>query len=103
MSTFGVLRGLFRARGKVHREALRGNLSAKDGDRLFYKGSRTGSVGWNTRRGGYQVDPARLPKLNIPDLTNCELKAYVAHGTPKVANVPELAYPVIVKDWPSQS
>ncbi|KAJ2371121.1 39S ribosomal protein L41, mitochondrial [Coemansia sp. RSA 2607] len=70
-----VIRGLLRG-------AKRGVMTSKKG-RNFYKGNRTGSMGSHTKHGNYVISLDKVRTFVVPDLTNCELKAYVSHRSDK--------------------
>jgi len=63
-------------------------LNSKRGNKNFYKGNRVPSVGRHTKTGQYVTLKWKLPEYIVPDLTNCELKAYVSPlKLPKVPKV----------------
>ncbi|KAJ1926524.1 60S ribosomal protein L27, mitochondrial, partial [Linderina macrospora] len=70
-----VIKGIFRG-------AKRGVMTSKQG-RNFYKGNRTGSMGQHTKHGNYVVDLNKVRTYVVPDLSSCELQAYVSHRSDK--------------------
>ncbi|KAI8326287.1 hypothetical protein GQ54DRAFT_294972 [Martensiomyces pterosporus] len=70
-----VIRGIFRG-------AKRGVMTSKQG-RQFYKGNRTGAMGRHTKHGNYVIDLDKVRTYVVPDLTGCELQAYVSHRSDK--------------------
>lgn len=93
---FGLLGGWTRTKGvggkmgsNMHR---RGSLTPKRMPKDWYKGYGAHSTG-RFRRGSshYIIDPDKLWKFRVPDLTGFELKPYVSIHTPKV-DEPALFY-----------
>jgi len=82
-----VLRGLERSAKKGRRQQ-RGWHISKRGNKRFYKGRGARSLGEVDSKGHFRYNPAKLPVFHVPDLTDCELKPYVAYGTPKLEKVP---------------
>lgn len=33
----------------------------------YYKGNRTGSMGWHTKHGGFRIDPRKVRTYVVPD------------------------------------
>jgi hypothetical protein len=69
---FGILAGLERG-SKVGRIA-RGTLSRKHGNKNFYKGTGTRSVGRITSRGKFVVEKDRLIDFQVPDLSDFKVR-----------------------------
>ncbi|RDD44511.1 39S ribosomal protein L41, mitochondrial [Trichoplax sp. H2] len=71
----------------VVRGFLRGaerGMTSKRGNKNFYKGRGAKSSGTKTKRGGFVVQPHKIPELMVPDLTDFELKPYVSHKALKI-------------------
>ncbi|KAF2089312.1 hypothetical protein K490DRAFT_13138, partial [Saccharata proteae CBS 121410] len=58
-------------------------LTTKQTGKGFYKGTRTGSMGWHTTRGGYQIDYRKVRTYIVPDLTDFELTPFVTKKVEK--------------------
>ncbi|KAJ3137345.1 hypothetical protein HDU90_002132 [Geranomyces variabilis] len=58
--------------------ATRGVLSAKQGNKNYYKGTGSGKMGRWTARGRYILEPWRFRQWVVPDLSGSELKPYVS-------------------------
>ncbi|KAJ1907469.1 60S ribosomal protein L27, mitochondrial [Tieghemiomyces parasiticus] len=71
---YRYIRGIFRG-------ASRAPMTGKRGHN-YYKGTRTGSMGKHTTKGGYSVDWGKVRTYYVPDMTGFELKAYVSRRTP---------------------
>eukprot|EP01127_Copromyxa_protea_P006391 TRINITY_DN16228_c0_g1_i1.p1 TRINITY_DN16228_c0_g1~~TRINITY_DN16228_c0_g1_i1.p1 ORF type:complete len:149 (-),score=42.81 TRINITY_DN16228_c0_g1_i1:23-469(-) len=84
-----LIRGMERSglNRNLGRRALRGKASSKQGPRNFYKGRGAKSLGKVDSKGRFRYDARKLPVLVVPDLTDCELKPYVAHNSPQVPKV----------------
>eukprot|EP00128_Syssomonas_multiformis_P015210 Colp12_sorted_trinity150504_noHs@11057 len=67
----------------VTRGARRGVMISKRGNKNFYKGRGAEPTGRHTRKGGYKIEGFRIPKIVVPDLTNCQLRPYVSWNAPK--------------------
>jgi len=91
-----MIRGLIRGeyRGKMGRRQFRGKSNSKMGPKDYYKGRGSRSLGKIDSKGHFTLDAKKLPVFIVPDLTDFELKPYVAYGTPKIKvpppKVPEL-------------
>ncbi|XP_010538932.1 PREDICTED: 39S ribosomal protein L41-A, mitochondrial-like [Tarenaya hassleriana] len=53
-------------------------LSSKRAPRDYYKGKNCKPTGFHTRKGGYVIQPEKLPNYVVPDLTDFKLKPYVS-------------------------
>ncbi|KAM0891915.1 hypothetical protein ACQ4PT_026085 [Festuca glaucescens] len=53
-------------------------LSSKRAPRDYYKGKNCKPTGFHTRKGGYVMVDAKLPRFVVPDLTDFKLKPYVS-------------------------
>jgi len=85
-----VIRGFQRCPTKQGRRSQRGWHISKRGPRSFGKGRGARSLGEVDSTGHFRYLPRKLPVIVVPDLTDFELKPYVAYGTPKLENVPVL-------------
>jgi len=83
---------------KFGRVPSRGNLSPKRMPPGFYKGRGVRPIGRHTKKGGYIIDPKKLPAFEVPDLTNCDLKPYVSTNT----TIPEDVETTILKPNPKK-
>lgn len=54
-------------------------LTVKDVNKGFYKGTRTGSMGRHTKRGGYVIEYEKVRTYVVPSLTDFS----VSHPRPK--------------------
>ncbi|KAJ3332206.1 hypothetical protein HDU76_000979 [Blyttiomyces sp. JEL0837] len=52
-------------------------LTSKMGNKNFYKGSGSGSMGRWSKKGNYVLDPSKFRQWIIPDLSNFKLTPYV--------------------------
>ncbi|KAI8850078.1 mitochondrial ribosomal protein L27-domain-containing protein, partial [Chytridium lagenaria] len=52
-------------------------LGAKFGNKNWYKGTGSGSMGKWTKKGEYIIEPHKVRKFMIPDLNGFELTPYV--------------------------
>ena len=59
-------------------------LTTKRAKKGYVKGKGCNSEGKRTSMGGFRMDPQKMLKLIIPDLTGFTLKPYVAASAPKV-------------------
>eukprot|EP00042_Codosiga_hollandica_P030606 m.178827 g.178827 ORF g.178827 m.178827 type:complete len:95 (-) comp53404_c1_seq3:58-342(-) len=66
------------------RNAYRGVMSSKRGNKHYYKGKGANPTGFHTKKGGYIIDPVRKMEYIVPDLTGFELKPYVSFKAPLV-------------------
>eukprot|EP01128_Nolandella_sp_AFSM9_P008158 TRINITY_DN4719_c0_g1_i1.p1 TRINITY_DN4719_c0_g1~~TRINITY_DN4719_c0_g1_i1.p1 ORF type:complete len:161 (-),score=44.29 TRINITY_DN4719_c0_g1_i1:253-735(-) len=97
-SMMTVNRGLERGLNKkMGRRALRGKTNSKKGPRNFAKGRGARLMGKVSSKGKFTYRSFRTPVFMVPDLTDCELKPYVAYGTPKV-KVPPPEVPKLTLD-----
>ncbi|TPX62717.1 hypothetical protein SpCBS45565_g06951 [Spizellomyces sp. 'palustris'] len=76
MGMTGIITGLCRG-------ATRRVMSAKQGNKNFYKGTGSGRMGRWTARGRFILEPWRFRSWEIPDLSTCELKPYVSKNADK--------------------
>lgn len=84
--TAALLRRFPRARGGLARKGG-GPLPSKFGNRLWYKGSGSRTLGRHTRKGAYHVDYARkVPQIVVPG-AGAAVRAAPVH--PAVPPVPE--------------
>ncbi|CAN6816651.1 unnamed protein product, partial [Brassica oleracea] len=77
----GMTLGLLSAIGRSFRRKRASSLdilSPKRAPRDFYKGKNCKPTGFHTKKGGYVVQPDKLPNYVIPDLTGFKLKPYVS-------------------------
>lgn len=72
-SSMGVLRGLMRGKFSKN-QGQRGPMSAKRGNRRWVKGTGTARQGRHTNKGKYIIEPERLMILDVPDLTDCQVR-----------------------------
>jgi len=82
-----VIRGFQRCPTKQGRRSQRGWHISKRGPRSFGKGRGARSLGNVDSKGHFKYTPRKLPLIVVPDLTDFELKPYVAYGTPKLESV----------------
>ncbi|XP_009113526.1 39S ribosomal protein L41-A, mitochondrial isoform X2 [Brassica rapa] len=75
--TLGLLSAIGRSFRRKRASSL-DILSPKRAPRDFYKGKNCKSTGFHTKKGGYVVQPDKLPNYVIPDLTGFKLKPYVS-------------------------
>eukprot|EP00729_Bicosta_minor_P006076 gene6076-1466_t len=68
----------------VLRGARRGVMSAKNGNKEYYRGRGCNKTGFLTRKGRFVVDPFRVVSFVVPDLSQCQLKPYVSYKGAKV-------------------
>ncbi|KAL9662779.1 hypothetical protein QQ045_027613 [Rhodiola kirilowii] len=73
----GLILGLGRAWRRKRTSSL-DILSSKRAPRNYYKGKNCKPIGFHTRKGGYVVEPEKLPNYVVPDLTDLKLKPYVS-------------------------
>ncbi|AED94508.1 putative ribosomal protein L27/L41 [Arabidopsis thaliana] len=73
----GLLMGIGRSFRRKRASSL-DILSPKRAPRDFYKGKNCKPTGFHTRKGGYVVQPDKLPNYVVPDLTGFKLKPYVS-------------------------
>ncbi|CAN0842733.1 39S ribosomal protein L41-A, mitochondrial [Linum grandiflorum] len=73
----GLISGIARAMRRKRTSSL-DILSSKRAPRNYYKGKNCKPTGFHTRKGGYVIDPEKLPNYVVPDLTNFMLKPYVS-------------------------
>mmetsp|Transcript_42410 Transcript_42410/g.66410 ORF Transcript_42410/g.66410 Transcript_42410/m.66410 type:complete len:108 (-) Transcript_42410:172-495(-) len=59
-------------------------LTSKRGPKNYYKGKGANSTGRITSKGVFITQPYKLYEFVAPDLSDCELKPYVSHKTPKL-------------------
>lgn len=45
-------------------------LNTKQAGKDFYKGNRTGAMGWHTKYGGYKIDYKKVRTYICPDLSD---------------------------------
>ena len=70
----GVLRGF--ERGKFGKgQGKRGRLSAKRGNANYVKGTGGTREGRHTKHGNYVMDPKLMMTLDVPDLTDFEVRS----------------------------
>jgi len=50
-------------------------LTPKNAGKDFYKGTRTGSMGWHTKYGGYRIDWDKVRTYKVPDLQAFEVRS----------------------------
>ncbi|KAL1588628.1 hypothetical protein WHR41_02357 [Cladosporium halotolerans] len=60
-------------------------LNTKQAGKDFYKGNRTGAMGWHTKYGGYKIDYKKVRTYICPDLSDFNLTPFVAKRIEKVA------------------
>ncbi|KAI9188161.1 hypothetical protein H9P43_002552 [Blastocladiella emersonii ATCC 22665] len=66
------------------RGASRKPLTPKGGNKNFYKGTGTGSMGeFIGGRWHFRVNPAKVRQFVVPDLTGFKLKPYVSWAVPQ--------------------
>ncbi|CAK7264869.1 60S ribosomal protein L27, mitochondrial [Sporothrix epigloea] len=53
-------------------------LTVKDVNKGFYKGTRTGSMGRHTKRGGYIIEYEKVRTYVVPSLTGFDLTPFVS-------------------------
>ncbi|KAG2331646.1 hypothetical protein Bca52824_002826 [Brassica carinata] len=75
--TLGLLSAIGRSFRRKRASSL-DILSPKRAPRDFYKGKNCKSTGFHDKKGGYVVQPDKLPNYVIPDLTGFKLKPYVS-------------------------
>ena len=68
------------ARGRHFVRRTRTQLTGKTGPKGYYKGKGVKSVGSTTKKGGFRVNPKKLPDYVVPDLEGFALKPYVQRG-----------------------
>ncbi|GBG28976.1 54S ribosomal protein L27, mitochondrial [Hondaea fermentalgiana] len=73
---------------------LRGPLSPKRGNRHYYKGKGGWKGGFVSKHGNFIKDYSKMKFILPPDLTDCELTAYVSNATPQIKTPPP-AMPVV--------
>eukprot|EP01129_Flabellula_baltica_P007692 TRINITY_DN3006_c0_g1_i1.p1 TRINITY_DN3006_c0_g1~~TRINITY_DN3006_c0_g1_i1.p1 ORF type:complete len:150 (-),score=49.35 TRINITY_DN3006_c0_g1_i1:20-469(-) len=73
---------------RVGRTIDRGIQTPKRGNRLNYKGYGAPTMGKHTSKGRFKIMVSRIPEIVVPDLSDCDLKPYVANNTPKVKVAP---------------
>ncbi len=59
-------------------------MSQKKGNLQYHRGKGVPNEGKVNSRGRFVVDWRKRVRLLVPDLANCNLKAYVSPMTPKV-------------------
>lgn len=52
----------------LQRSIRRLALTTKQGPHDYYKGNRTGSMGWHTKYGGYRIDFKKVRTYVCPDI-----------------------------------
>ncbi|XBH63222.1 hypothetical protein VPH35_117252 [Triticum aestivum] len=52
-------------------------LSSKRAPRDYYKGKNCKPTGFHTRKGGYVMVDAKLPRFVVPDLTDFKYQSYL--------------------------
>ncbi|OAA64196.1 50S ribosomal protein 27 [Niveomyces insectorum RCEF 264] len=52
-------------------------LTVKDINKGYYKGTRTGSMGRHTKRGGYVIEYRKVRTYVVPDLTGFKLTPFI--------------------------
>ena len=75
MGFFNTIANSF-IRGKFGKHQSKGSLTPKMGPKDFYKGRGCRSLGFHTRKGGFQVTKNKLPYFEIPDLTDFEVSYF---------------------------
>jgi large subunit ribosomal protein L41 len=50
-------------------------LTTKDVNKGYYKGTRTGTMGWHTKKGGYKVDYQRVRTFVCPSLEGFKVES----------------------------
>ncbi|KAG7672633.1 hypothetical protein Ndes2526B_g08839 [Nannochloris sp. 'desiccata'] len=79
MSAWSMLASAFVRGRRVPRSGYK-QLTSKVAPRTYYKGKGCAPTGRHTRKGGYIIEPWRLPEYILPDLSGFKLKPYVAHS-----------------------
>ena len=74
------------SRGSKFRKSFRLDpLTPKRSNRRFYKGNGCRNEGRHTSKGRYIVNSDKLLDIQVPDLTDFELKPYVSYLVPDKA------------------
>lgn len=56
-------------------------LTTKMVNKGFYKGTRTGSMGWHTKHGGYRIDWNKVRTYMVPDLDEFNVRLHLYLST----------------------
>jgi large subunit ribosomal protein L41 len=61
-------------------------LTTKQGNKNFYKGTRSSGVGRHTRKAGYVIQWNKVRTFVTPKVFNDELKCFVSPSSPQIKN-----------------